>query len=197
MGAINSFITCPDDCADQNLWPATPETQDCPDYEQDNSQIHTLYMIPVEASDIFSSWSSTPAVVADTLDNTQADNSTAKFIVGEGALPAAEKITLDYPFQQTKVVERTYNITFNVKNLVATQYEFLRKVQCGTLNFTFYYASGFGPNNWVYGKEGGITPSMVDVDFPKGGGKDDRDMAVITLQFKAKGDPDRKVNPYA
>lgn len=197
MATINSFITCPADCDDENLWPAIPEVQDCPDYEQVNSQIHTLYLIPDGASDIFSDWATTPAVAANTLDNTTADNSTAHFIVGEGGLPAAEKLTLDYPMNQTRTVERTYNISFNVKNLAAAQYEFLRKVQCGTLNFTFYYASGFGATQWVYGKAGGIVPSFVDVDFPKGAGKDDRDLATITLQFKAKGDPDRKVNPYA
>ena len=96
-----------------------------------------------------------------------------------------------------KVVERDYQLVFNIKNLVQTQYDFLLQVQCGNIDLTFYYASGMEANQWVYGKQGGIVPRKVTVSFPKGAGKDDRDIAIIKIDWKATGDPDRRINPIA
>jgi hypothetical protein len=76
-------------------------------------------------------------------------------------------------------------------------YAFLQQVQCGNTDLTFYYASGMGGTQYVYGKQGGIVPKKVTVTFPKGGGKDDRDIAVLKIKWLASGDPDRRINPLA
>src|SRR5690606_36610825 len=98
----------------------------------------------------------------------------------------------EYPKLQRKVTERLYTLTFRVFNLVAAQYNFLRQLQCGDTSFTFYYGDLGG---WIYGVEGGLSPTSVDVDFPHGGGNTDKNVAILTITFRANGDPDRFVNP--
>jgi len=195
---VTSFTTCPDDCTDENLLPAILAEQDCPNYAQDLSQIHTLIIRPDGATDPFADFATTPTAVSGGIDNTEALNAKSKLLVGEGGIAVPEKVVLEYPKLQEKVVERDYPLTFNIKNLSQAQYAFLQKLQCGTVSgWSFYYASGMGTNQWLYGIQGGIPMYYIDVDFPKGGGKTDRDVAVITIRFKATGDPLRRVNPLA
>ena len=190
---VNSFLTCPAGCDDDLLLGAIDADQDCTSYDQGRSQVSDLYIIPAAASDIFSSWSTTPAYVANSIDNTNADNTKAKWLVGIGGIPAPEKSTLDYPKRKKKTGDRTYTLTHRILNLSDDQYEFLRQVQCGWTGFTFYYGD---LADYVYGQAGGISPESVDVDFPKGEGNDDRNVGIITLTWIADGDPERRVNPH-
>lgn len=196
-----SLITCPADCATDNVWPAIPVEQECPSYEQSLSQVSGLIIIPTGAPDVFDDWAGdnpTQVYVNDSVDNTLADNTAAKWLIGIGGVADPEEILLPYPLLQEVVVERTYTLTFRVLNLGNTMYDFLTKLQCGALNFTFYYNDlGLQNSNtkYVYGVDGGLVPYSVDVDFPKGGGNDDRNFADIIITWKAKGDPDRGVLP--
>jgi hypothetical protein len=142
-------------------------------------------------------FATTPTATANAINNTTTDNTKAKFLVGEGGVAESTEVVLEYPMLTEKVVERDYQLVFNIKNLVQTQYDFLLQVQCGNIDLTFYYASGMEANQWVYGKQGGIVPRKVTVSFPKGAGKDDRDIAIIKIDWKATGDPDRRINPIA
>lgn len=201
MPTINSFTTCPADCDDDNLLPAIPAIQDCANYEQVKSQVHTLYIMPqvggTPSADPFTNFSTTPTATAGAIDNTETDNSKAKFFVGDGGVAEPAETVLDYPMNQEKVIERTYPLVFNIRNLSQAQYDCLLQIQCGNVDFTFYYASGMGTTQWVYGKQGGIVPKKVTVTFPKGAGKDDRDVAIIKIDWLATGDPDRRINPLA
>jgi len=198
---VNSFTTCPSDCDDDNLLPAIPEIQDCANYEQVRSQVHSLWIMPqvggTPSADPFTNFATTPTVTAGAVDNTETDNTKAKYLVGEGGIAEPAETVLDYPLLTEKVVDRQYELAFTVKNLVAAQYEFLQQLQCGNIDLTFYYGSGMGSTQWAYGKQGGIAPKKVTVTFPKGAGKDDRDLAIIKLTWLATGDPDRRANPYA
>lgn len=192
-----SLISCPADCATDNVWPAIPTEQDCPSYEQSLSQVSDLIIIPTDgtAVDVFTDWAGeipTPTYVNDSIDNTTADNSTAHILTGIGGVAEPEELILDYPKLQQQVVERTYTLTHRIFNLSNAQYDYLTKLQCGALNFTFYYCDLGG---YVYGVDGGLVPYSVDVDFPRGGGNDDRAFADIIITWKAKGDPDRGITP--
>lgn len=198
---VNSFTTCPANCTDNNLYPAIPAIQNCASYTQDHSQIHTLYIMPqvggVKSADPYTNFATTPTATLSAVDNTNTLNTKAKFLVGEGGISESSEVVLDYPMLTERVVERDYELVFNIKNLVQAQYDFLLQVQCGNIDLTFYYASGMYANQWVYGQQGGIVPRRVTVAFPKGAGKDDRDIAIIKLAWKATGDPDRRINPIA
>lgn len=188
----NAFLTCPDDCADSFLLPATTADQNCTDFVQGLSQICDIWIIPEEADDIFANFATTPTYVSASVDNTVADNSKAKHLVVIGELPAAEKTITDYPKLKQKTTNRTYTPSLRVLNLDALNYALLQKMQCGWTGFTFYYADLAG---FVYGVQGGISPRFLDVDFPKGGGNTDVNQAIITLKFDASSDPYRRINP--
>lgn len=187
-----TLTTCPDACDDDFTLPAIAADQSCTSYQQGRSQINRLYIIPAGASDILADWATTPTYVANSIDNTTTDGSKAHYLVGIGELPAPEKTVLDYPDLKRKAESRLYAISFRVLNLNAAEYDHLRKLQCGSTDFTFYYGD---LADYIYGISGGLEPEMVDVDFPKGGGNDDRNQAVITLSFRANADPERRTNP--
>lgn len=190
-----SLINCPTDCATDNVWPAIPAEQDCASYEQTRSQVSDLIIIPTGAADVFEDWAGdipTPTYANDTIDNTTADNSTAHILTGIGGIADPEELILNYPKLQQQVTERTYTLTHRIVNLSNAQYDYLLKMQCGALNFTFYYCDLGG---YVYGVDGGLVPYSVDVDMPHGGGNDDRAFADIIITWKAKGDPDRGTTP--
>ncbi len=201
MPTVNQFTTCPADCDDNNLLPALSAIQDCTSYEQVRSQIHTLRLMPqvggVSSADPYTNFATTPTITALAQDNTNADNTKSRFLVGEGGIAEPAESTVEYPKGQEKVEERLYTLIFNIKNLTDAQYLFLQQLQCGNVDFTFYYCSGIGTVQYVYGQQGGIVPKKSTVTFPKGAGKDDRDLAVIKIEFLAKGDPDRRIDPYA
>lgn len=190
-----SLISCPADCATDNVWPAIPAEQDCPAYTQSLSQVSDLIIIPAGAADVFDDWAGdnpTQVYTNATIDNTTADNSTAHILTGIGGVAEPEELILPYPKLQEVVVERTYTLTHRIVNLSNTMYDFLLKMQCGDLNFTFYYCDLGG---YVYGIDGGLVPYSVDVDMPHGSGGDDRAFADIIITWKAAGDPDRGTTP--
>ena len=190
-----SLISCPADCATDNVWPAIAAEQECASYNQSLAQVSDLIIIPTGADDVFEDWEGdipAPTYANDTIDNTTADNSTAKILTGEGGVAEPEELLLNYPKLQQVVAERTYTLTHRIKNLSNAQYDFLLKLQCGALNFTFYYCDLGG---YTYGVAGGLVPYSVDVEFPRGGGDDDRAFADIIITWKAAGDPDRGTTP--
>jgi len=197
---INQTLTgCPADCDDVLLFPAIPASQDCPNYEQGRSQISKLYLLPNTMSgDIFASWGSTsaatPTAVSGAIDNTNALNAKAKYLAGRGEVSVPEKTTLEYPNLKTRLTDKRYTLTFTHYQLDAATYEFLRQVQCGNLNFKFYYGDLAG---YVYGIADGLVPDFITITFPKGNTNTDRNTAVIRLSWKATGDPQRRANPLA
>jgi hypothetical protein len=191
---MNNLIACPADCATELLLPAILAEQDCTNYDQYYSQVSDLYIIPDGAADIFASWSTTPTLVSGAIDNTVADNSKAKWLVGIGSVPPSEKISTIYPKGKTRITKRTYTLTFKVLNMSAAQREFLRKLQCGSTDFAFYYGDRA---DFVYGKAAGLLPKSIDVDMPQEGDEDSRQYANIIITWEANGDAERRTNPAA
>lgn len=188
-----TLITCPDDCADVNLLPAIGADQDCTGYTQGLSQVCDLYIVPSGAGDIFDAWEDPLVATAASVSNTTADNTKAHWFVGEGGVAEPEETIDEYPKLKRKISERLFTLTFRIKNLVQAQYDALRQFQCGDTSFTFYYGD---LADYVYGVDGGLSPESVDVDFPKGGGNTDKNVAIITLTFLSVTDPDRFANPH-
>ncbi len=194
MAYTNSLLTgCPDACDDDFTLPAAAADQACTNYAQGRSQLNRLYIVPNGASDIMADWATTPTYSSGSIDNTTSDGSKAHYFVGMGEVAVPEKTVLDFPDLKRKTESRLYSATFRVPNLsTAAEYDRLRKLQCGDTNFTFYYGD---LADWIYGKSGGLVPESVDVDFPHGGGNDDRTVATVTITWRADGDPQRRVNP--
>lgn len=189
-----TILTCPADCDTDLQLPAIPEEQDCTTYAQTLSQISDIYIVPDGAPDPITNWATTPTATALAIDNTVTDNSKSKWIVGQGGVAVPEKVTTEYPKLKSKTDERIYSISFTIKNLVAAQYDFLRQLQCGWTGFKFYYGD---LADFIYGVSGGLSPEYVDVDFPKGEANTDKNIAILTLRFRANGDPERRTNPLS
>lgn len=183
---------CPADCDDVLTFPAIPEEQDCTSYDLLLSQVSDLYIKPNGATNPLGSWSTTPTAVSGAIDNTDTTNAKCKWLVGEGSIGEPTEVIGEYPKRKKKVTERVYQLVFNVKNLVDAQYNFLRAMQCGATDFTFWYGD---LADKIFGLSGGIAPEFVTVRFPKGGGKDDKSQATLILEWTADGDPERRTNP--
>jgi len=199
MLAINATLTgCPADCDDQLLYPAIAQDQSCTNYPQGRSQIGHLILRPTGAPDPFTTWGSTsaatPTAVSGAIDNTNNLNAKAKYLAGRGEIAVPDKTTLEYPNLKSRLTDKRYTLVFTHYQLDAATYEYLRQVQCGNLNFKFYYGDLAG---YVYGIADGLVPDFISVRFPKGNGDTDRNTAVISLSWKATGDPQRRANPLA
>lgn len=199
MLAVNETLTgCPADCDDALLYPAIPAEQDCPNYPQGRSQIGHLIFRPTGAPNPFTSWgansSATPTATAAAIDNTNALNAKCKRIAVIGQLPVPEVTETPYPLRLTKVTDKRFTIEATHYQLDASTYEYLRQLKCGTVNFTVFYEDLAG---YVYGIDGGLVPYLIRVVFPKGGGNEDKNIAIIRVSFRATGSPQRRANPLA
>jgi hypothetical protein len=194
MSTINSFLTCPSDCGDLDFG-ALDTNQDCTSYEQKYSQICGIYFCPSGVDALDWTTPSAPAIPDPaTLDNSTTDGSTVKYLVVEAGIDAPEKEVAEYPKRKTRVVGRTYAIRGVVKNMTDNQREFLRQMQCGDTSWTIYYETIGG---YIFGGQGGIAISFMDAELPLGGGRDDKELGNILIDFEADGDPPRYTNPYA
>jgi len=190
----NIFLDCPVDCDTDLLLVAIPEEQDCTSYDQQYSQVSDLVIQPTGATTPFASWSTTPTLVSGAIDNTVTDNSKCKWLVGEGGIATPTKEVSDYPKRKQKTTNRRYRLEHTIRNLTDAQYDFCRQLQCGWTGFTFWHAD---LGDYIYGSATGIVPALVDCDFPKGAGRDDKSFATIIIEWDADGDPERRVSPLA
>lgn len=189
--SLNTFLTCPADCDTALALGALPVNQDCTTYTQEYSQIRNLIIKPAAASSPLS-WTGAPTVtaVAGEIDNSDSTGAKSKILIGEGEITAPEKIVDEYPNRKERVSFRTYTLTHTIKQLDDSTYEFLRQLQCGDTDFTFYYDTVGGR---LFGGAGGITPKMIDVDFIYSGGREDKESAQIIVTFESDGEPDRGI----
>lgn len=192
---MNTFLTCPADCDTALTLGAIDVNQDCTNYVQKYSQVCDLIITP-DGANAPLDWSSAPTVtaVANEVDNASTAGGVSKHLVGEGGIPAPEKIIDEYPKRKSKTNTRVYTLTFTVKNLSADQYDFLRQLQCGSDAFTVQYADVGG---YIYGGSTGIDILSIDVDFPKGEGRDDKNFATVIVTWEADGDAPRGNAPAA
>jgi|JI8StandDraft_1071087.scaffolds.fasta_scaffold175855_2 hypothetical protein len=191
-----SLISCPADCATDNVWPAIPVQQDCPSYEQTLSQIYEVVIVPDEAGDIWGgTWDSgypDPTFELGSIDNTVADNTKAHIFVGIGGMDEPTESILQYPGLQERVEEETYTVRFRILNMSNANNDHLDKLECGALNYKVFFTDLGG---FVYGFDGGITPKKVSVERPHGAGNDDRLFAELVIVFDATNMLDRANKP--
>lgn len=185
----NEFcVVCPEGCTDP-LLPALA-TDDCP--KPHLSQIEELFIKPDLASgptdwELAADW-------AAVIDNTNATNTKVKRLPVIGGLPAADKTVVELPKGRKMPAERTYKLELRTKDTSDKNVAFAKALQCGSTNFTFWYATR---GLKLYGGQDGIVPSMVDADVILGAGDGDYEEIVINIEFRACGDPFSIPNPLA
>lgn len=198
--AINSFLTnCNVGCAAQTALPALPEDPYCvsaPNY----SQIHSIVISPCASEDAFLE-DTGDAVIGTAIDNTNAANTTPRLLYGKGGVAEHEVTEYEGPGRRNVISLRGYTITHEISLNDPLMYEFLRRLQCNYRQFRFWYID---LAEYLYGPivaaaattYGGIIPSYVNVQMPKGEGRDDQQVATLEIRFESRtGDPPRWASP--
>lgn len=184
---MNKFLTCPEDCDTELLLPAIEADPDCDSAVNYVSQIEDLVIFPEGVA-----VPADPSVTVDmttAIDNTVADNSKAKHLVGIGGIAEPEESTRPRPRGREKVTKRTYTGTFRDENVTDAKYELFRKMQCGYTDCKLLYANEghiFGP----------IQPKKITVKLPLSESRDDVEVAIIEFTWEADGDPPRYATPF-
>lgn len=193
---INEFYSCPAACTDVTL-PALPEDPYCVQVPQ-LSQIGGLVIVPCGVDDPFVDNAGTIELGDSAIDNTAADNSAPHLLIGKGGIEDHEALTYEAPLRRNVNWLRRYTMTFEVSVAQQEVYEYLQALQCGSINFRFFYIDMAG---YLYGKvtadaDGGIIPMMVNVQMPKGSGQDDLQVGTISVTWESStGDPNRYASP--
>ncbi len=190
----------PADCDAAFLLPALPVKQNCTNFPTFLSQVCDIWIRPNEftGTELITWTNSTTATVgaADAIDNTNADNTKYKWLVGSGSVDVPDKTVVEVFKGKDITTLRRYTLPFTIYNVSDLQREYLLRIQDGWTGFRFQYRnrgkSLFGSANAQ--EAGGIQPLVADVDFPQGGGRTDNETAVLTLVWESKRDPDRAIN---
>lgn len=188
---MNQFLTCPDDCDEAVLLPALATDPDCDVYDLYSSQIKDLVILPKGATGP-TDWTAVADWTA-VVDNTATDNSKAKRLVGIGSLPVPEKtkVTLHAGKQRTRY--RTFTLTFTILDVSEANYAFAQKLQCGSTQFKLW----IGNESHLFGGQDGIQPFESDADLPLEEAFEETEKIVVTMVFRADGNPARTANPFA
>lgn len=179
---LNNFCIC-ETCETEFAFPPLDADQDCVGIPN-LSQVCGLLIIP-DTADLPSDWES-KAAWETVIDNDT--SGTGKYLTGVGGVDVPEKttITVAKGFRLTTI--RDYQLVMEVYNLSNTQYEFLRALQCNPTNYKFWLQN---VSDHIWGGSYGITPSFTDVDFPLSSSGDETEKAVITIDWRAKCEPNR------
>lgn len=197
---VNDFLS-PVVCGAAYLFPALPADPNCIEAPK-RSQLNYLFIAPCTAVDPFELSGSAAVLVSSAIDNTNADNTKTRQLLGEGGIPEHEATEVEAPNRKILILDdgRGYELTFKVIVTNALVYAFLQRMQSGWLDFRFWYQDLGG---FLYGKVlaadattfGGIRPLYVNVQFPKGEGRDDLQYANVIIRWDADADPPRYVSP--
>ena len=156
-----------------------------------------LVIAPCESEDPFADAMGVIGLSTTAIDNTNAANTAPRLLVVQGGVDEHEPVVYDGPFRRQIISQRGFTLTASISLADNTVYRFLQFLQCNP-NFRFWYID---VANWGHGPvaaEGaiaGLLPSLVNVQMPKGAGRDDLQTANIIIQWEDKGDPVRWASP--
>lgn len=197
MGLFDNIgqIDCPSLACDDPLGAASEMLRDCP-ANITRAEVNTLILQHPTVGVPILNWPAsgeTGLVALDIIiDNTDATDVAKKLFVGSGSVDAPEESTAPLNDGQVHVLDRKYTLVFNMWDITAVTYDYLRQIQCGKAKPKFYFADR---GNYLYGIEDGLNPSSWTVHFPKATGDDALNTAVLTITWSSKVDPDRVIYP--
>lgn len=185
--AFNPFTYLPDDlCAALDL-PDFPTDQECTLYEQLQSEVSGLIVVPAGAS-IPENWNSFPnawyGLLLPKIVNTNPDK--AHFIAGIGSfLPnTAQSVNLANG-RVDENREYSYRLILDVKNLADGHIAFGRSLMLNKKDFTFFVVTIGGTSARVIGGSYGLNPTYVNAVFPFNSGPESREtmQLIIDTEF--------------
>lgn len=148
------------------------------------SEISGLLILPLGSAGP-TSWISKDAVEA-TSDNTVADNTKAKWIIGRGEMPQPEDVVVDLGKDERRIARRLYSLEFEVNVRCDPELSFLKTFQRNYRSFRFWFATR---GNRFLGGTQGIHPKFVTAWAPML--RDDVERGFIRIEWFADGAPTR------
>lgn len=186
-------LTFSDNCAVDPLLPALPEDPNCI-VPPKASEVSDLFFTPIAGTNPFD-WTVSPVeAVADTIDNTNDDNTLSRHLVGKGSIADHTASTYAGPKFRNYVTKRAEVLEFLVP-VNDGNYEFLRYLQDQRVQDIFYFQyATFGGK--LFGGEDGILFNSLDVFFPLASGADAYEEARIVIGWEyQEGRQQRSDNP--
>jgi len=154
------------------------------------SEVCNILLLPLGGS-FPTTWSDLASLQA-AIDNTDTTGGYGKWLSGKGSIPASNVLTAPMGRQHLKKVGAEYTLTFEVPIWCAAYYEACRTIQKNPTyyNLWFFTVAGFG-----FGGSSGIRPYYLHCDLPKGGSDNAVEVGIITIRWRADGDPARVSMP--
>lgn len=200
MATLNTWtdITCPSACSTALNLVAIASDQTCV-LVPFKSQVSRIYITPDSGTDAFvysgGDGGPDPTLTASALDNTTADNTTTKYLVGKGGVAEPEEDIYEGAEGKQIIDKRRYRLEFEVNVRETAVRNMIRQLQCGWTSFTFRYATR---GDQLYGGASGITPVFVNGQLPLDAADDGREIGRIIIEYETdNGDTPRHNNPHA
>lgn len=157
-----------------------------PHYTQLRSQVCGLLILPVGATppddwELEADW-------ADTVDNTNTDNTKAKYLVGRGSF--LQSSVTEVNLSGARLIEnreQVYRLTFNVVNTNDGHADFARKLQKNVRDFDVWLQT---LGDRIIGGSEGMRPIYVGAAFLFNEGNDDREVIQVVMDFMLDHFPD-------
>jgi len=150
------------------------------------SEICNILLLPIGGA-FPTTWSDLESLQS-AIDNTDTTGGYGKWLTGKGVIPSANVLLAPLGRQEVKKVGAEYTLTFEVPIYCAAYYEACRTIQKNPTYYTLWYftVAGFG-----FGGQNGIRPYYLHCDLPKGGSDGAVEIGIITIRWRADGDPAR------
>jgi len=192
MSAINIFavdcdaVTCPDGA----LGVMDVSTEFCNDVVQ--SEITSIiFWHPVDGV-APTNWGNSMLVTDFDILNTDATDVKQKQLFLKGGMPEPDETTIITNSFQEVVLSRTQTVTLSLYSFGDDTYDYLRKLQCGTVKPKFIFSTAGGK---LYGKDGGIQATKFSLALVLDEGEESVEKWTITIAWKTLVSPDRVPNP--
>lgn len=192
MSAFNIFsidcasVTCPDGA----LGAMDVISQDCNE-NINQSEVNSIILWHPTLGTAPSVWP--PLAPSDfSIDNTDATDVSQKQIFGQGDMPLPEFQSVTTNNFNSVDIAGTFTLNFDIFDVGATSYDYLRKLQCATVKPLFIFSTVGG---YLYGKDGGITPTQFRLSPVLERGEEAVEKWTCTITWKSRTAPDRVENP--
>lgn len=175
--AYNPFTALPSTLCESWNFPAIATCQDGTTYVQRRSEVYGLLILPTGATPP-GSWENIADWV-NTVDNTETDDSKAKYMVGIGSFVPDNTVEVSLSggrFVENR--ERTYRLNMAVLNIDDGHSALCRKWQMNSRRFTFWLITN---GDRLVGGTNGIRPLRVNADFVLASGDNAREVWNITF----------------
>lgn len=183
FGIDCSTITCPDGL----LGAADVMTSDC-SANINRSEVNSVILVHPTLGTPIANWGAGMVALDFDIDNSDATDVKQKQFVGRGSFGEPETTTTTLNDFREYDITKTYTLTFTVFDIGDSTYDFMRKIECGSVTPLLYFTTVAGK---IYGKDGGICPKQVRASLILDEGSDAIERWQVQFIWEAKTAPDR------